>query len=207
MRAAVVVLAVGAVGGCHIIAGFDDVELRDGSKHVWSHQYGGVEEDGEAMQTNAQMIDDVVVTPLNIRVAGTFLESIAVGDPALSTSMQDTRFIAQIDGNGNPMWSLKLEQVEHHRLVPGTTFMSFGYRSDFNLLGTDLTVNDMGAAGFAVVDLAADGTSITPVATGYVGQSDSLSSLVVVQRPRRGRPGSPRASGRPLPMSSLNDGR
>ncbi len=90
-RAALALLLVGS--GCHIISGFDGLELRDGSDHVWSTRFG---DEGD------QRIDSLAMTPSAIRITGTYDGQLELGGQMLTATMP-TRYPAELDGNGAPV--------------------------------------------------------------------------------------------------------
>lgn len=163
-RLATVVTAL-SLSGCHIIAGFDDLEKIDGPDHVWSERAG---------DELSQQIDDVVLSPRDVRIGGAFEGTLDFDGQTVSTTAP-TRFIGQLDGNGNHAWSLALDPtLTHHGLVTNTPYVTLSYGEAVSVAGLEL------AAGvgqrFAVVDIAEDGASASLV---FAGEATVLTSVVV----------------------------
>lgn len=158
-----------AVSGCHLVNGFDDLTLRDGAKHTWSFHYGD-----ELPQT----IDDVVLTPTHVRVAGQLQGEIELGDERLGSD-EPTRFLAQLDGQGVHDWSLALPPaVSHHGLMDGTTRLTISHAEPVTIAGLQLDV--VSDVAFEVIDIDADGAGAEMV---IGGSAQVLDSVHVVQQP------------------------
>ncbi len=163
------ILVVLGLSGCHILTGFDDLTLREDPEPIWSVQFG---------DSLSQRIDDVVLSPTNLRVAGAFEGVFALSEQPL-VSEETTRFLAQFDDGGEHDWSLALSPgIQHHGLIDATGRVTISHQATVTI--ADLRLEATGGTAFEVVDVAADGASADLV---FSGTASELTSVRVAQVP------------------------
>jgi hypothetical protein len=170
MRRVITMLVALGAAGCHVLTGFDDLTLREDPEHVWSARFG---------DELPQAIDEVTLSPNDLRVAGQLEGSIDFGDEAL-TSSEPTRFLAQFDGNGAHEWSIALDPgISHHGLVENTSLVSISHEAPVTLADLELEAAIIGTA-FEVVGVSDDGASADLV---FSGEATLLTNAHVAQKP------------------------
>lgn len=162
-------LVLATAPGCHLLNGLEDLNLREGAKHIWSASYGD-----ELVQT----IDDVAFSQDTLRVAGATDGELDLGDEPLDAP-EPARFLAQLDGQGMHHWSLLLDPaIVHHGLVTGTTRVVISHQEPVDVAGLSLAV--AADTAFEVVDVDDDGAGATLV---IAGAATDLVDVQVVQQP------------------------
>ncbi len=166
--APVAVLLLWLASGCHIIAGFDGLDLIDGTEHLWSLRAG---------DERPQRVDHVVLTPQRLRVAGTLEGALDFGAGPLEVALP-TGFVAELDGDGRPQWSLALPPtVSLHHLVGGTPWLVVSHEEMVAV--ADLTLEVASGTAFSVIALESD-TRATRI---FGGEATTLYASKVAQIP------------------------
>jgi hypothetical protein len=98
--------------GCHLLSGYDDLQLREDPEGLWSRAFG--DPLGE-MEPHAQVAQDVTARNLDTYIAGELEGTMPIGEDLVSHGGKDV-FVTALDDRGDVRWTKRFGEANDERV-------------------------------------------------------------------------------------------